>query len=172
MNTNTTKIFTALAIGVIAVSIPTTAFAANIGNMTFKDLIAFIITDFIRPVIYLIFSAAIVYFLWNIAEIIRAGKEGKELAELKTKALWGIIALFIMTSLWGLVQILVNTFVPGAGIPIMNTGGGGSTGGFNVSGGSTGGFDAGGPGASCRTSADCLSGSCSDVSRSGTYSCQ
>lgn len=125
---------------IVLASIPAVAFAVDIGTLTFKELVAYIISDLIRPVIYLIFAAAIVYFLWNIAEIIRAGEKGKELAELKTKAFWGIVALFIMASLWGLVQILVNSFVPGAGIPISNTGGGNTnTGGFDYD--VTGGFN-------------------------------
>lgn len=128
-------------VAVAIMGIPAIALAVNIGTMTFKDLVLYFITDFIKPITVLILALAVVYFLWNIAEIIRSSKQGEELANLKTKAFWGVVAIFVMTSLWGLVQILVNTFVPGAGIPISNTGGGGYTGGFNTSGGSTGGFN-------------------------------
>lgn len=129
-----------IAVTVLA-SIPVIALAVDIGTLTFKGLVAYIITDIIRPITVLILALAVVYFLWNIAEIIRAGKQGEELANLKTKAFWGVVAIFVMISLWGLVQILVNTFVPrAAGIPFMNTGDGESTGVLNVSDGRKGGF--------------------------------
>ena len=96
------------------ISVPAVTLAAvNIGTLDFKGLVAYILEDFIKPVTVVILSLAVVYFLWNIAEIIRASKKGEELADLKNKALWGIIAIFVMVSMWGLVSILVNTLVPG-----------------------------------------------------------
>lgn len=123
------------------VSVPALAFAAtNIGTLDFKGLVAYILEDFIKPVTVVILSLAVVYFLWNIAEIIRASKKGEELADLKNKALWGVVAIFVMVSMWGLVSILVNTLVPGSGIPV----GGGPANinfsGFNNGGTSSGGF--------------------------------
>lgn len=101
-----------LAIIVSSMLAPVAALAANIGSMDFKGLIYFIISDFIQPSIIVLFSLAIVYFLWNIAEVMRKGnKDPKELATLKDKALWGIIAIFVTSSLWGLVGILTNTFL-------------------------------------------------------------
>lgn len=115
--------------------------AVNIGTLDFKGLVAYILEDFIKPVTVAILALAVVYFLWNIFNIIRASKSGEELTDLKNKALWGIIAIFVMVSMWGLVSILVNTLVPGAGIPVgggpanINFGGSGnggtSSGGFN-----------------------------------------
>lgn len=97
-----------------AAFVPSLTLAANIGSMDFKGFIYFIISDFLQPLVIVFFSLAIVYFLWNIAEVIRKSGDPKELATLKTKAFWGVIAIFVMGSLYGLVQILVNTFIGGS----------------------------------------------------------
>lgn len=120
----------------VCASAPLSALAAtDIGTLDFKGLVSYFITDFIQPAITLIFALAILYFLWNIAEIIRASKQGEELANLKTKTLWGVIAIFVMVSIWGLVSILVNTFVPASTLPLS----GGSTSSWTTSGGTTSG---------------------------------
>lgn len=80
--------------------------------MDFKEFIIFLVSDFVRPAVWLIMSLAVVYFLWNIAEVIRKSDQPDELAKLKGKIVWGIVALFVMTAMWGLVNILVNTFNP------------------------------------------------------------
>ena len=124
------------------ISVPALTLAAtNIGTLDFKGLVAYILEDFIKPITVVILSLAVVYFLWNIFEVIRASKKGEELADLKNKALWGIVAIFVMVSMWGLVSILVNTLVPGSGIP---AGGGPANinfGGFGNGGTSSGGFN-------------------------------
>ena len=84
--------------------------------MDFKEFIEFIINDLIEPVVLLISSLAVVYFLWSIAEVIRKGDQTEELAKLKDKAVWGVVAIAIMFSLWGLVEILTNTFLPGGSV--------------------------------------------------------
>ena len=84
--------------------------------MDFKEFIEFIINDLIEPVVLLISSLAVVYFLWSIAEVIRKGDQTEELAKLKDKAVWGVVAIAIMFSLWGLVAILTNTFLPGGSV--------------------------------------------------------
>lgn len=80
--------------------------------MDFKEFIEFLILDLVTPVIWLIMSLAVVYFLWNMAEVIRKSDQPEELAKFKSKAAWGIVAIFVMASVWGLVNILVNTFFP------------------------------------------------------------
>lgn len=99
-----------------AILVPSLVLAANIGSMDFKGFVYFIISDFIRPSVAILFSLAVVYFLWNIAEVIRESDDPAKLATLKTKAFWGVVAIFVMASLWGLVGILVNTFVSGSKI--------------------------------------------------------
>src|SRR3989344_1774688 len=108
------KVFSISLVGVPSVTLA----AVNIGTLDFKGLVAYVLEDFIKPITVVILSLAVVYFLWNIFNIIRASKKGEELADLKSKALWGAIAIFVMVSMWGVVSILVNTLAPGAGIPV------------------------------------------------------
>lgn len=90
--------------------------------MTFKDLVYAVMTDILEPLTLIILALAVVYFLWNIAEVIRQGDNPEELGKLKTKAMWGVIGIAVMVSLWGLVQMLVNTFVPDTTPPMFNSG--------------------------------------------------
>ena len=129
------KVFSISLVGIPAVTLA----AVNIGTLDFKGLVAYILEDFIKPITVVILSLAVVYFLWNIFNIIRASKSGEELTDLKNKALWGIIAIFVMVSMWGLVSILVNTLAPGAGIPV-----GGGPANINFSGSGNGGTSTGG----------------------------
>lgn len=80
--------------------------------MDFKDFVTFIILDIIKPGMWLIMSLAVVYFLWSIAQVIINSDNMDQREELKKRATWGIVAIFVMTSVWGLVNILVNTFQP------------------------------------------------------------
>lgn len=95
--------------------------------MDFKEFVQSVILDMVNPAMWLMMSLAIVYFLWNIAEVIRKSGQPDELAKFKSKAVWGIVAIFVMTSVWGLVNILVNTFKPGGSevmqnLPVFHTG--------------------------------------------------
>ncbi len=80
--------------------------------MDFKGFITFLVIGFIKPLMWLIMSLAVVYFLWSIAQVILHSDSMDQREELKKRATWGIVALFVMTSMWGLVNILVNTFQP------------------------------------------------------------
>ena len=92
--------------------------------MDFKGLIGFLISSFITPAITLIVGAAVVFFLWNIFNIIRKSDQPDELAKLKSQATWGIVAIAIMVSVWGLVNFVVNSFNPNntrTPVPQLNT---------------------------------------------------
>lgn len=58
----------------------------------------------------LIFSIAVLIFLWGVVQFI--AKSSDEVARNKAKGIiyWGIIGMAIMASAWGLVNILVNFF--------------------------------------------------------------
>ena len=91
----------------------------------FKDLVNFFLTDLIYPATYLILGAAVVFFMWNMMQVIRNSDNPEELAKFKDKAVWGVVAIFVMVSLWGLVSILTTTFFGGSGnlpIPLIQTG--------------------------------------------------
>ncbi|MFA6397808.1 MAG: hypothetical protein WDK96_03110 [Candidatus Paceibacterota bacterium] len=58
----------------------------------------------------LMFSLALLIFIYGVVWYIWKGKDSKEQEEGKKFMLWGIIALFVMVSVWGIVSILTNTF--------------------------------------------------------------
>ncbi|MBI5798651.1 MAG: hypothetical protein HZB10_01845 [Candidatus Yonathbacteria bacterium] len=78
-------------------------------SLNFKELVYVIIKAFINPIIWLIFAATIVFFMWNIFGVIKNSDNPEELAKFKSKALWGIIAIAVMTSTWGLVKFVTNS---------------------------------------------------------------
>jgi fumarate reductase subunit D len=78
-------------------------------NCTFKAL-AESVVSVIEQLVLLIFTMALVVFLWGIVKYVflSMGDE-KKLAEGKQVMFWGVIALFVMTSVWGLVQLIQST---------------------------------------------------------------
>jgi hypothetical protein len=93
--------------------------------MTFAELINSIIASVVNPLIVLVSSLAVLYFLWGVSKyILHSGNEEKR-AEGYQMMIYGIIALFVMVSVWGLVGVLANTFLGGLG------GGGGAPNSFN-----------------------------------------
>lgn len=77
--------------------------------MDFKALVTKFITDFISPASKLILAAAVVYFMWNIFQVIKNSDNPKELETFKTKAVWGIVAIAVMVSVWGLVNFVTSS---------------------------------------------------------------
>ena len=84
----------------------------------------------LSPLIVLIITLALVYFLWGMANFILRADDEQGRAKGKQMMIWGIIALFVMFSVWALVGILQNTFLLGGG-----GGFGGSSSGFSGRGG-------------------------------------
>jgi hypothetical protein len=127
--------------------LPVLAFA-EVKIKTFESLVNKFI-DIIQYVIPLIFSIALVAFLWGIFQYFFSGAEKKE--EAKDFLLYGIIGLFIMVSVWGLVKILTGTFpldtaqpnLPSLGTGGSSSGSGGSNFNTSTAGGSGGGYFSG-----------------------------
>lgn len=77
--------------------------------MDFKGLVNFIITSFLNPAATLLLAAAVVFFLWNIMQVIRNSDNAEELGKFKSKAVWGVVAIAVMVSLWGLVNFVTRS---------------------------------------------------------------
>ena len=83
---------------------------------TLKDVIC-LVNNYLGYTIPLLFSVALVVFIFGIVRYIFI-QEKKE--EARNLILWGIIGLFVMFSVWGLVNVLIGTFnfnnqLPGIG---------------------------------------------------------
>lgn len=55
----------------------------------------------------LAFTLCLFYFFWGVAKYIRVGAGSEKAAEqAKNVMVWGIVGLFVATSVWGLVRFL------------------------------------------------------------------
>jgi len=85
----------------------------------FKSLVDLIIRNILDPLVILIMSLALVYFLWGVSQYILKSNDEKAHAEAIKTMTYGIIALAVMVSVWGLVRILTDTFGLGSAIPLL-----------------------------------------------------
>lgn len=64
-------------------------------------------------VIPVVFGLAVFYFFWGMARyILNAGNETKR-DEGKTIMTWGVIVLFVMSSIWGIIWVLQGDTIGG-----------------------------------------------------------
>ena len=95
----------------LALAQPTPTFT-NIGNAV-RAFGAIIST-----VIPVLFGLALVFFLWGLTKFILSAGDEEKKAQAKQIMIWGIIALFIMSSVWGIVAFFQSSFgVTGANLP-------------------------------------------------------
>ena len=84
-----------------------------------------IINTYLIPIA---FALALLYFFWGVAKYIRSAGEEKE--EGRKILVWGVVALFVMTSIWGLVRFIQGEFGveqnSNINIPTINGGSGGN----------------------------------------------
>lgn len=93
---------------------PSAAFAAGYcedANFTsLGNIITWMSCTLIKFVVPLLFSLAVVLFIWGIIQYFLNAENEEKRKKGKSFMLWGIIALFVMVSMWGLVGILTDTF--------------------------------------------------------------
>lgn len=82
----------------------------NIRPDTIGNIIKWAGCTLVKGVIPLLFSLAVVGFIWGIIQyFLNPDNEEKRKAG-KSFMIWGLIALFVMVSVWGLVGVLGETF--------------------------------------------------------------
>jgi hypothetical protein len=68
----------------------------------------------------LLFAIALIVFIWGVVQaFILGGNNEEKRDDGKKFILWGIIGLFVMTSIWGIVALFVNTFGFTGGAPCL-----------------------------------------------------
>ncbi len=114
---NLYKIFTVMLL------LPYTAFAqaplGRTGNLlgSARDIVSNILIPIVFTLALLFFFYGIVRYIWS---------EGNNKEEGKRIMIWGIVALFVMSSVWGLVAFLQGELLGGPGansMPIPTIGG-------------------------------------------------
>jgi hypothetical protein len=92
-----------IVLAATSVFLPVISFA----QLATTDALLTKILDMIRvTLIPLAFSLALLFFFWGMAKYIR--KSGDEKEEGRKIMVWGVIALFVMSSIWGLVFFIRN----------------------------------------------------------------
>jgi len=59
-----------------------------------------------RILIPIVFTLALLYFFWGVVKYIKSEGDGK--AEGRQIMIWGVVALFVMSSIWALVSFISN----------------------------------------------------------------
>lgn len=68
--------------------------------------------ELIDQAIAVVIGFAVVGFLWGIVKLLFAGDNQIAKKEAKSFMLYGVLTLFVMTSVWGLVRFLSDTIIP------------------------------------------------------------
>jgi hypothetical protein len=91
------------------------AYAAGLGsgltssNATFDSLFKKIWDNIVTPVIYLLMSLAVIYFIWGVMVFIQNADNAEKRKEGYQHMIWGIIGIFIMVSTQGIINIIIST---------------------------------------------------------------
>lgn len=77
---------------------------------SFAEAVSYVLTNIGQPIIAVIMSLALIYFLWGVLKYVKAGGDTAKRTEGRNVMVYGIIALFVMTAVWGLVNVVRGTF--------------------------------------------------------------
>jgi TRAP-type C4-dicarboxylate transport system permease small subunit len=66
-----------------------------------------IITSILIP---LAFALCLLYFFWGIAKYIRGAGDEKAVEEGRRIMVWGVVALFVVSSIWGIIVFIRQEF--------------------------------------------------------------
>ena len=91
-------------------SIPTSLnLAAGNTSTKFSDIICYVI-GLINLLIPILFALAFILFFWGVSKYVLAAGEDKALKQGQQYMMWGVLALFVLTSYMAIIGIATNTF--------------------------------------------------------------
>lgn len=106
---------------VLSALFPLLAFAQALSNI--ESLIDRI-EHLIVAAVPLLIAIAVVYFIIGVIKYVTAG-EAEDKTAARNYIIWGIVVIFVITSVWGLVHLLSGTFqlnnTPPVVVPIQTT---------------------------------------------------
>ena len=91
--------------------LPTAVFAAP---SSFKELVGIFLGLLDQGTAILIGIAALIFF-WNITSNLWGEESADKNKKLRSSITWGILILFIMSSIWGILYVLQQTLIRGFG---------------------------------------------------------
>lgn len=75
----------------------------------------------IDTLVWLLWALALMLFLWGVTKFITKADDEKQRIEGRNFMIWGIIALFVMTSAMALAGVISRTFGFSTGTPQLNS---------------------------------------------------
>lgn len=75
-----------------------------------EKLINTVLDKIINPLVFFLFVAALIYFLWGVFMYLKDGDKQDARITGSRHILWGLVGLVIMMSVYGIIQLVVNTF--------------------------------------------------------------
>jgi len=78
--------------------------------MNVSDFITKLVEVIVNPLIKLSFAVALVIFLWGVFGYIKNADSPEDRKKGTEHIIWGLVGLFIMTSVFTILQIALNTF--------------------------------------------------------------
>lgn len=64
----------------------------------------------LNPLIFLMFSVAILYFVFGVVKFIANAGDDKAREESKQSIIWGIVGMLIMISVYGIIRFALTNF--------------------------------------------------------------
>jgi len=104
--TSYTKSMKKTTIALTTFFLPFVSFAAG----TVRSAALAIATFLGKPLMVLLFTVALVMFLWGVLDFIKNAENSEAREKGKQRMLWGIIGLFAMVAFLGLTGVLTGTF--------------------------------------------------------------
>src|SRR3972149_5786424 len=97
---------------------PNTAYAATTVPSSVLTFIGKISTEILNPVIAVMFSLALAYFIYGVAFYIWNPSNEEARQKGRKGMLWGLIGMFVMVSVFGIMRFLISSI--GADPALLN----------------------------------------------------
>jgi Type IV secretion system pilin len=80
----------------------------NVSFAFFEGVSGFLgsLKTIIGGLIPIVFSLSVLFFFWGVAQFVLNAGDEKKIKEGKSLMIWGVIAIFVMSTLWSIVKLL------------------------------------------------------------------
>lgn len=78
------------------------------------------VTTIVNPLIQVVFAVALVIFVYGVFEFVRGADQPEVRLKGQKHIMWGLVGLFIMTSVFTIIKILLNSIgISGSEVPAI-----------------------------------------------------
>jgi hypothetical protein len=75
----------------------------------------------VSKLIVIMMGVGVLVFFWGLVKFLFQGGDEKAVSQGKNTMLWGIISLFLMTTIWGVIQFIQIALLPDISLPAETT---------------------------------------------------